>query len=262
MDDSEIHFYKYQAAGNDFILVDHRGMDEGWISRSRIEWMCDRHRGIGADGLIFLDSSDKADYRMRIFNADGSEAAMCGNGICCLMLLIQELGDGRAELAIETLAGIVLCRHSNGKIAVNLNVPKILYWPMDCKEGKLFVVDTGVPHAVLFVDQLEKIAVDEIGRSIRSHPQFAPDGVNVNFVTVKAPGDLHVRTYERGVEKETLSCGTGAAAAAYVAAELLDYPSPVHVCNRLSFHFHPSSTGGRAIEMMGSAQRVFSGKVS
>ena len=263
-----ISFIKYHGAGNDFILIDNRTLSHSWNDPSFIRRVCHRHHGIGADGVILLDFSSLAHYRMRIFNADASEAAMCGNGIRCLCLLIRRLGDLRPEWTIETPAGILKCSIEGDGISVNLGTPKVLYWPIEFEESKLFVVDTGVPHAVLFVDHLEQVAAAEVGRKIRFHSLFAPQGVNVNFVTVKAPNQLIIRTYERGVEAETMACGTGAAASAFVSAQLLGFTSPVIVHpfsaqghESMQFRFPSSMSGSCEIEMIGRASEVFEGTI-
>lgn len=260
-----LNFVKYQGLGNDFILIDQRS-NASFFSKLLIQRLCHRQKGIGADGLILLSDSKIADYRMCIFNADGSEPTMCGNGLRCLFSFVQSLGETRPSLQIETKAGIFFCQKKDDAVAVNLGVPKVLYWPIDLSEGKLFVLNTGVPHAVLFVDPIEKIAVEDVGRKIRFHPQFAPDGVNVNFVSMTSFDSLKVRTYERGVEKETLSCGTGSAAAAYVASQILGLPSPVLVSSfanpedHMRFQFLLNDNGSYEIEMLGRTEAVFQGE--
>ncbi|MES2123014.1 MAG: diaminopimelate epimerase [Chlamydiota bacterium] len=225
-------------------------MGEEWIGAELVKRLCHRHTGIGADGLIAIGKSDRADCRMRIFNADGSEPAMCGNGIRCAVHFLGIEGD----VSIETLAGVRHCRKQGDQIAVRMGIPQVLHFPIECLDYAVFVVDTGVPHAVLFVEELEKTDVAGLGRQIRFHPHFAPHGVNVNFARLLADG-LEVRTYERGVEAETKSCGTGAAAVSFVAKELHALSSPVAV-GELEFHFLPE------IEMVGTATPVFKGTFS
>ncbi len=252
----KIPFAKYHGAGNDFILIDSREFTSQVDFFSLARSLCDRRLGIGADGLILLCSSSIADCKMRIFNADGSEPTMCGNGIRCLFDYI----DSEKPLAIETLSGVLKCRRIEGKVCVNLGAPKILHWPIELPQGTAFVVDTGVPHAVLFVDDLENKNIVQEGATVRFNPQFAPTGVNANFVTVKSPNQIAIRTYERGVEGETLACGTGAAAAAYVAMKH-GLAAPVSVMTRrdeLCFQFTPQEE----IEMIGPAQRVFEGFIN
>jgi len=232
---------------------------------------CQRQRGIGADGLILLCASSVADYKMRIFNADGSEAAMCGNGIRCLVDFIQKHETASSCLKIETQYGVLTCRQSGEDIAVNLGVPKILHWPLELQEREVFVVDTGVPHAVLFVNDLDAMNVAEVGSQVRFSSLFVPHGVNVNFVSLHDEGKIAVRTYERGVEAETLACGTGTAAAAYVTMKKYKFASPIEAMTRLSFQnpiqyhqdlcfqFHTNEQGSIEIEMLGRVVEVFQG---
>jgi diaminopimelate epimerase len=221
-----IAFSKYQGAGNDFVLMDFsRSVPPDDLSEFARR-LCHRQLGIGADGLLLLLPSSVADYRMRIFNADGSEPSMCGNGIRCLVDFIQKHKNGAAEVLIETPSGVLRCRRIGEEISVNLGVPAVMHWPIELPQGMAFVVDTGVPHAVLFVDALDQIAVEEEGRKVRFH--FEPHGVNVNFVFMKE-GKIAIRTYERGVEGETLACGTGAAAAAFVAMKQHNLSAPIGV---------------------------------
>lgn len=257
----KISFSKYHGAGNDFILIDEKDLPNVDLSHlARI--LCHRHHGIGADGLILLGTSTTADYKMRIFNADGSEPAMCGNGIRCLFNFIQKHG----LLRIETLSGILACRQNGDQVAVNLGAPKIRHWPLKLPQGEVFVIDTGVPHAVLFVDDLDAVNVSEAAPKVRFSPHFAPHGVNVNFVSLLGNGGVAVRSYERGVEAETLACGTGAAAAAFAAVKLHDLPTPIATLTRLSFQ-HPVQyrqnlhfqIHQNEIEMLGPAVKVYEG---
>lgn len=259
----KISFSKYHGAGNDFVLIDEKGLPNVDLSHlARV--LCHRQHGIGADGLILLSDSSVADYKMRIFNADGSEPAMCGNGIRCLFDFIQK----RCCLRIETLSGILACRQNGDQVAVNLGTPQILHWPLKLPQGEAYVVDTGVPHAVLFVDDLDAVDVQEIGAKVRFSTHFAPHGVNVNFVTVLEPGKIALRSYERGVEAETLACGTGAAAAAFVAVKLHGLSMPISTLTRLSFQ-HPVQYRQdlnfqlftNEIEMLGPAEKVFEGAI-
>jgi diaminopimelate epimerase len=270
----KIPFTKYHGAGNDFVLMDFRRFHPQCNISILAQRLCERRLGIGADGLLLLLSSTIADYRMRIFNADGSEASMCGNGIRCLFDFIQKEENISSEIRIETSHAVLKCRRVDGDIAVHLGAPEILHWPIELSQGPVFVIDTGVPHAVLFVDEIDKVDVAKEGASIRFHPQFAPLGVNVNFAAIHPQGQVAVRTYERGVEAETMACGTGAAAAAYAAMKQRGLASPISVLTRLSFgedlipyqralrfQFCKDSQGDMQIEMMGRAQEVFAGTI-
>ena len=260
-------FSKYQAAGNDFILIDDRSACFPVTDRLLIQKLCSRHFGIGADGLILLQSSSSADFRMRIFNLDGLEAAMCGNGIRCLILYLKKNEIKQEDFLIETQKSILSCAYKEGKISIGLPNSPVLHWGVklldDVIQHELFVVDTGVPHAVLFMQDLEKCEVERLGKWIRFHPLFAPEGVNVNFIEVVSDA-IHIRTYERGVEGETLSCGTGAAAAALVVLQKKALVEPVRVISKsgevLEFVLK-ETLRGKEIEMTGSASFVFEGSV-
>jgi diaminopimelate epimerase len=245
-----LHFAKYHGAGNDFVLIDARQVSLQWETLA--QRICERKTGIGADGLLLLLPSSTADFRMRIFNADGSEPAMCGNGIRCIVDFIHTLEQVPDTLRIETLAGVFTCTRAEGEVAINLGVPKILHWPIVLPHGKVFVVDTGVPHAVVLVDDIEKTNVEKEGRILRFHEAFAPHGVNVNFASITSD-KITVRTYERGVEGETLSCGTGCAAVAFVAKEFLKIKDPISVSS-MRFSFADGQ-----IHMLGPIYRVFDG---
>ncbi len=229
-------FSKYQGAGNDFILID------GTVDTQLIPRLCDRRFGIGADGVLSMEN----DLCVRIFNADGSEPPFCGNGIrCAFDYLARRLGCSELQL---TMGGrSFLCRREGEGVAVHLGVPKILHWD---KEN--YAVDTGVPHALLFVEELESVDVAQWGRRVRT-----ATGWNATFVHVDVKGRVAVRTYERGVEAETLACGSGAAAAAWAARRLYGLEDRMEVKTRgsnLLFSFT-----GDAIEMVGPAVFVFSG---
>lgn len=271
---SKLLFFKYHGAGNDFVLLDFTQFLPSFDFSNLARDLCDRRRGIGADGLLLLFPSTIADFRMRIFNADGSEPSMCGNGIRCLAKHILSRNPQLNEVFIETLHAVLRCRRHEEGIAVNLGTPSVLHWQFQLDGAELFVVHTGVPHAVVFVDHLDEVEVERLGKHIRFHPYFSPNGVNVNFIALKEDGKLAVRTYERGVEGETLACGTGAAAAAFVATEVKNLSAPVSVLTRSSFdpgvivykpHMHflfpKNETGACEIEMIGRAQEVFGGSI-
>ena len=222
-----IPFTKVVGAGNDFIVVDVRrrrlpGLAGRWAEASRA--LCDRHMGIGADGLLLLERSADADARMRVFNPDGSEADMCGNGARCVAQVLAAQGRGRAlrNITIDTSAGRVSATVRGDQVAMQMSDPTDLRLAMDVTvDGRrlsLGSVNTGVPHAVVPVPSVDDVDVAGLGRALRAHPAFAPRGTNVNFMQPDRTraGMLRLRTYERGVEAETLACGTGAAAAAVI----------------------------------------------
>jgi len=222
---SRLAFTKMVGSGNDFIVVDarrtHPAGRRPWPALSRS--LCDRRHGIGADGLLVLERSRRADVRMRIFNPDGSEAHMCGNGARCVARYLSQAAHAKA-VTIDTKAGILSADVRGDRVAMRMTTPTQLRPHMSLNVNRaplrLGFVNTGVPHTVVSVDRLDRVDVDRLGRLVRYHSNFAPQGTNVNFVQMDRahPNRLRIRTYERGVEGETLACGTGAAAAAVIHA--------------------------------------------
>jgi diaminopimelate epimerase len=199
--------------------------------------MCNRKLGVGADGLLLLGKSRKADIRMRIFNADGSEAETCGNGARCVAYYIGHRQQAAGHrLKIETKAGIIEAGLRDNQVKIRLTDPKDikLNIPLELSGRRLKVnfINTGVPHTVIFVEGIEKIDVFGLGRQLRYHKFFAPKGTNVDFVEVVNNNTIKIRTYERGVEDETLACGTGAVAAALIA----DCRLPIADYYRINVH--------------------------
>ena len=211
----QVVFSKYQGAGNDFIIIDDRTCFFP-IDQQLISHLCHRMYGIGGDGLILLQISDIADFRMRIFNSDGVEAAMCGNGLRCLGHYLQEQMLCRGVFSIETGAGIMQIDSQGAHVATHFQKISASLRHYTLHGFCVFVVDTGVPHGVIFVDDVQGVDVPIFGKAVRSDPLFAPFGINVSFVEKVDKKTLKIRTYERGVEKETLACGTAAVAAGLV----------------------------------------------
>jgi len=219
MSQKMISFTKMVGAGNDFIIVE---AVTGINVRRLAKQMCHRTDGIGADGLLILERSQKADYRMRIINPDGSEAEMCGNGVRCLAAYIVRLKkERRKTFSIQTKSGIIEAQAKGEVATVRLSNPKDHQANIKLKLNQrplcVQYIDTGVPHAVVFVEGLQKINVTLLGEQIRFHQRFSPRGANVNFVELIRPGLVAARTYERGVEDETRACGTGSVASALLA---------------------------------------------
>ncbi len=214
----KIGFYKLEASGNDFILLDQRRKSKGRSLdyKNFAKKYCQRKLGIGADGLLVIEPSRKAAFKMRIFNADGSEAEMCGNGARAVGLWAR-----KRFLSFETKAGIIESELSENNVKIKVTNPFGLKRNVPIKvlgrNLKVNFINTGVPHLVILVESLEKIDVDNIGRAVRFHKKFQPAGANVNFVEVEKKDFIRIRTYERGVEAETLACGTGTVASAIVA---------------------------------------------
>ncbi|MGA2176280.1 MAG: diaminopimelate epimerase [Verrucomicrobiota bacterium] len=265
-----IAFTKMNGAGNDFILIDNRAR-EIRLQPAQIVRLCDRHRGAGADGVILLVpcASGQADWAWDFYNSDGSCAEMCGNGARCFARFVRRLTGVDKPFRFETRAGVIAARFDGEKVTVSLTAPadlrlrrKIL---LGTGPAEIHSVNTGVPHAVLFVEDADKAMVQALGREIRHHALFAPRGANVNFVQVLGPGAIRVRTYERGVEGETLACGTGVTASALVTAELRGFKSPVQVQvqggDTLEVSFARGNGRFAGVALTGPAEFVFEGRI-
>ncbi len=259
-----------QGAGNDFVLIDNRSR-QVQLQPAQIAGLCDRHKGVGADGVLLLVPcpSGKADWAWDFFNSDGSSAEMCGNGARCFARFVRRLTGGGAPLSFETRAGVISARFQGDIVTVTLTPPRDLRLrqqvPLSAGPTEIHSLDTGVPHAVLFVPEADKAMVQPLGAEIRRHPHFAPRGTNVNFVQVLGPGHIRARTYERGVEGETLACGTGVTASALIAAELRGFPSPVRVQvqsgDTLEVSFDRNNGAFANVSLAGPAEFVFEGRM-
>jgi diaminopimelate epimerase len=232
-----IEFWKMNGSGNDFILIDNRdGKVSGEKMGQLVEKLCRRRESVGADGLIYVVNSDRGEFAWRFFNADGGEVEMCGNGARCAARFAYQQGIAGSEMTFETLSCPVSARVDGRMVRVSMPDPSGLKrdLALSLEPGWLSVdfVNTGVPHVVIQVERLMDHPVVEQGRFIRHHAMFAPGGTNANFVRVLGPDRIEVRTYERGVEDETLACGTGAIAAALTASQRGMVRSPVHVSTR------------------------------
>jgi diaminopimelate epimerase len=233
--------------------------------------LCHRQRGIGADGLFLLvpNVSGKAEWSWEFYNSDGSTAEMCGNGARCFARFVQSVAGTRQQTSFETGAGVITAKFNGARVTVDLTVPKDLrlHEIVPTSSAKLTVhsLNTGVPHAVLFVPDADQAMVLQLGAELRSHPHFAPKGTNVNFVQVLAPRHIRVRTYERGVEGETLACGTGVAASALVAARVHQFPSPVNVQvqggDTLEVSWSEAGQAFSEVKLTGPADFVYKGTI-
>ena len=217
-------FYKMSGHGNDFIVLN------GGAALNGIDWRecatrwCSRRTSVGADGLLVIEPSEMADFKLRIFNADGSEAEMCGNGARCAARFAELQGIAGSSMTFETTAGMIGATTEQDTVSIRLTEPKAvdsdILLNINGTELHVCVVDPGVPHSIVFRDHVMEMPADEViamGRAIRNHPTFDPGGTNVDFVEVMGPSLIRVRTYERGVEAETMACGTGAVASAIVS---------------------------------------------
>ena len=231
-----IPFAKMQASGNDFIVIDNR---LGQVSGDMTEFVrkvCRPHFSVGADGLILIEPSEAADFRWHYFNLDGGEVEMCGNGSRCAARFAFMKGISGRSLSFETLAGIIRAEVKDGSVKVQLTDPQEyrerMVVELDDAAREASFVNTGVPHVVYFVDDVEAVDVMELGRATRYHALFAPEGANANFAKALSRDAMLIRTYERGVEGETLACGTGATAAALAAGAKGLVDSPVSLTTR------------------------------
>lgn len=252
-----ITFYKYQGTGNDFIIIDNR---QGQFPRNNTELiaaMCNRKFGIGADGLILLESHETVDFTMTYFNADGNLSSMCGNGGRCIMHFANYLGIIEDKAVFEAIDGMHEATINDAKISLRMNDVSLV----NVTESYIFI-DTGSPHHVVMVDELSTYDVFHNGRSIRNDV-YGKEGVNVNFVQQENASIFSVRTYERGVEDETLSCGTGVTAVALAMYETAATTSEEITLKTpggdLQVHFKKTEKGYADIYLIGPAVQVYKG---
>ena len=265
-----LKFTKMNGAGNDFILLDNRDTSIV-LSGEQIAALCDRHRGIGADGLLAVEPAQQgADYRMRYYNADGGEAEMCGNGARCFARFVRRLEGGQPErITFETIAGVIAATFHGDHVRIQLSEPFDLCLGQEleiCGETKtVHSVNTGVPHAVVIVDDLADVEIRRDGSAVRYHTHFAPAGTNANFMKVTGPDSIAIRTYERGVEDETLACGTGMVANAIIHNQLSNTPAPIKVRvaggDDLIVDFEREGDGYKNVTLTGPADFVFEGEI-
>ena len=264
-----IRFWKLEGAGNDFIGLDGRKGGLG-LNRGKIARLCDRRRGVGADGVLVVEKPKGriADYRMRYYNADGGEASMCGNGARCFALLARAVTARTGKrLRVETRAGLVVLEICGKDVRVSMTEPGLprLGRKIVAAGRKVMLdsINTGVPHAVEFVRSLASVDVLRRGRAIRTHSAFAPAGTNVNFVQIGKGGRIDVRTYERGVEGETLACGTGVVASSILSSLRRGIRPPIRVRTRggdlLTVDFELEAGRARKVTLQGPARIVYTG---
>ena len=266
-----VRFWKLEGAGNDFLGLD--GRAGGFkLNRQQIADLCDRRRGVGADGVLVVEKPKVrgADFRMRYYNSDGGEAEMCGNGARCFALLARAVSGRKGNvLRIQTQAGLVTLQIRGQEVQVSMTEPtKLRLGRKLVVAGRKLAVDflnTGVPHAVLFVRSVRSIDVAKQGRAIRYHSAFAPSGTNVNFVEIGRGNRIYVRTYERGVEGETLACGTGVVASSILSNLRRGLRSPILVTTRGGDHlrvgFSMVNGQARKVTLQGPARIVYTGVI-
>lgn len=269
---TELEFWKLSGAGNDFIAInnlDGRIPEEG--RRALFANWCRRGLSIGADGVLLIEpaSVHTEHFRMRYYNADGGEGETCGNGSRCIARFAHQQGIAPEKMHFETMAGDYSAELLGKEVRVGMTDAHSLRTAIplndDIFEGEVHFINTGVPHVVIFVNDVEGVDVFNVGRHLRHHEQFAPAGANVNFVQVRDPHHIIVRTYERGVENETLACGTGSIACSILAHRLGLAEASVRVKTAsgeiLTIGFSPTEAGANNVTLQGSADIVYRGYV-
>ncbi len=264
-----IPFTKMNGSGNDFIIIDNRNGLAPADLPAFIQGVCRRKLSVGADGLILIETDADHDFRWQFFNADGSRAEMCGNGARCAARFACMHGIAGRRMTFGTDAGTIEAEVIGEGAKIRMTDP----FDLACDEtltladsAQIFSrVNTGVPHVVVETDDLEAVPVAALGREIRFHSRFAPAGTNVNFMAVRGTGAIGVRTYERGVEDETLACGTGCVAAALVTAVRHGWNSPIEVTTRsggiLTIHFDREGQGFQSVYLEGDARIVYAAEL-
>ena len=262
-----LRFMKMNGAGNDFVMLDNR-TGEIHLAPEQIVRICDRHRGVGADGILLLEqATNGADFRMRYYNRDGGEAEMCGNGARCFARFAGKVAGAQGRIVFDTPAGPIGAEMEGELVRLRMSDPTDfrLNVPIDMGDRRQTVhcINTGVPHVVVPVPDIAALEVRSEGAAIRRHKMFSPKGTNVNFLERRGSNNIAIRTYERGVEDETLACGTGVVASALVfaATEAVGGPIAVRVRggNELSVDFERNGETFKNVTLTGPAEFVFEG---
>lgn len=265
----KIKFWKMHGARNDFVLIDNQTRGFPVDNREFITHIAARHSGIGAEGVILIEPSESSDFRMHFFNPDGGEAEMCGNGARCAALLAFEMGVAQKKMTIETAAGQIRAEVLDDGVCLWMTQPSHwnLHGTLEMDERQLYyaAVNSGVPHVVMRTGELRDVDVQGVGSAVRRHRDFAPAGTNVNFMQILPEKELAIRTYERGVEAETLACGTGVTACGLVAAKNGWVTLPVRVHTRsgdvLIVDAKLTEEGATNVTLTGPAEHVFEGTI-
>lgn len=257
------------GAGNDFVLLDNRA-GELKLTRQEITQLCDRHRGVGADGVLVLENAaNGADFRMRYYNADGGEAEMCGNGARCFARFARQVAGAREEISFETPAGVIGAKLGGDLVSLQMSEPNDMKLGLEIsangEQVRGHYIDTGVPHIVVAVADIEKVDVRKAGAALRRHEMFSPRGANANFSEKRGRRRIAIRTYERGVEDETLACGTGVVASALIFAATENVDGPIGVLvrggNELTVGFKLEGEQFTNVTLTGPADFVFEGTI-
>ena len=261
-----IPVYKMSGSGNDFIIIDNREDILADIPLADfIPNVCRRKMSAGADGMILIETATGMDFRWRFYNSDGSRAEMCGNGARCAARYAYLNKISGPEMVFGTDAGPIQAKVMDDRVKIGMTTPTD-YRPgfvltINGREVEMSAVNTGVPHVVIRVDDIESAPIVELGRQIRQHPEFAPAGTNVNFIASVNANRLAIRTYERGVEDETLACGTGSVAGALVHALQNGTESPIDMItrsgNRLTIHYEVKGDTCTAAYLEGDARVIY-----
>ncbi len=266
----KIDFWKMHGAANDFIMVDDRNETFPITDQKWIESIASRRTGVGCEGVILIQPSATSSFRMRFFNPDGSEVEMCGNGARCIARLASDIGVAPSEMTIETIAGQLKSTVDGSSVILGMTeaIDWALKQPIDI-EGETYEyssVNTGVPHAVFVLENIADIDICKLGAAVRYHDIFAPAGTNANFLELAGENTILLRTYERGVEDETLACGTGMCASALIAAKHGLVNAPVTVIpasgDRLTVDFTLTDAGAADVTLTGPAEYVFQGTLN
>jgi diaminopimelate epimerase len=278
-----VTFKKFSGAGNDFILIDKKEFPDLILNESQIQKICDRRRGVGADGILLIDKLDGFDFSMRYYNSDGSLGSLCGNGARCAIKYAALSGRiekfAKFECNNEKFKGEII---SDNLVKFYFNNPTKIKRNFRLKVWEQLInasfADTGSPHVVILIDDvlqnpkdlksnftnLYKFPVEELGREIRFHKDFQPEGVNVNFISLDKEF-LHIRTYERGVENETYACGTGSVASAIISSLNYNLKPPIELKtfggDVLTVDFYKDNDGISDVSLTGPAEMVFKGEI-
>lgn len=266
----KIEFFKMSGSGNDFIIVDNRDgiVDEADLLYFIVK-VCRRKMSVGADGFILVENAEGADFKWRFFNSDGSVAEMCGNGARCVARFAYLNGIVGPDMSFETGAGIVEAQVAGESVKIKMTDPSDLKtdYTLELKDRSVSVssINTGVPHVVIVTDTLDDVEVVKMGREIRLHDMFAPAGTNVNFICPIKDDTIGIRTYERGVEDETLACGTGSVAGALILARKVKIDGPINVLTRsggkLKIYYKENNATYQDVYLEGDARVIYRAKL-
>jgi diaminopimelate epimerase len=266
----KIEFFKMSGSGNDFIIVDNR---DGIVDEADLLYfiakVCRRKMSVGADGFILVENAESADFKWRFFNSDGSVAEMCGNGARCVARFAYLNGIVGPDMSFETGAGIVEAQVAGESVKIKMTDPSDLKtdYTLELKDRSVSVssINTGVPHVVIVTDTLDDVEVVKMGREIRLHDMFAPAGTNVNFICPIKDDTIGIRTYERGVEDETLACGTGSVAGALILARKVKIDGPINVLTwsggNLKIYYKENNATYQDVYLEGDARVIYRAKL-